>query len=108
MRPIETVPRAEVYTALETQPLGLTQTEAAARLARHGRNTITQLATSSLWRKGAANFTHLMALLLWIGGLLGFLAQLSELGLAIWMVNLINGAFSFWQEYKAEQATAAL
>lgn len=108
MRPIETVPRAEVYTVLETQPLGLTQTEAAARLARHGRNTITQLATSSLWRKGAANFTHLMALLLWVGGLLGFLAQLPELGLAIWMVNLINGAFSFWQEYKAEQATAAL
>ncbi len=108
MRPIETVPRAEVYTVLETQPLGLTQTDAVARLARHGRNTITQLATSSLWRKGAANFTHLMALLLWVGGLLGFLAQLPELGLAIWMVNLINGAFSFWQEYKAEQATAAL
>ncbi|MEZ4680843.1 MAG: hypothetical protein R2932_42185 [Caldilineaceae bacterium] len=27
---------------------------------------------------------------------------------AIWLVNLINGAFSFWQEHKAEQATAAL
>ena len=49
-----------------------------------------------------------MALLLWVGGLLGFLAQMPQLGIAIWLVNLINGAFSFWQEYKAEQATAAL
>ena len=47
-----------------------------------------------------------MALLLWVGGLLGFLAQMPQLGMAIWLVNLINGAFSFWQEYKAEQATA--
>jgi P-type E1-E2 ATPase len=31
-----------------------------------------------------------------------------QLGIAIWLVNLINGAFSFWQEYQAEQATAAL
>jgi len=40
--------------------------------------------------------------------LLGFLAQMPQLGMAIWLVNLINGAFSFWQEYKAEQATTAL
>lgn len=105
---IETVPLSEVYAALETQPAGLTQTEAAARLARYGRNTIDQIATGSLWRKFAANFTHLMALLLWIGGLIGFLAQLPQLGIAIWLVNLINGTFSFWQEYKAEQATEAL
>ncbi|HEX6033744.1 MAG TPA: cation-transporting P-type ATPase, partial [Anaerolineales bacterium] len=29
-------------------------------------------------------------------------------GIAIWMVNIINGAFSFWQEFKAEKATEAL
>jgi P-type E1-E2 ATPase len=31
-----------------------------------------------------------------------------ELGIAIWIVNLINGVFSFWQEYQAEKATDAL
>lgn len=31
-----------------------------------------------------------------------------QLGVAIWLVNLINGAFSFWQEFKAERATEAL
>jgi magnesium-transporting ATPase (P-type) len=60
-----------------------------------------------MW-KLLANFTHLMALLLWVGGLIGFLAQMPQLGMAIWLVNVINGAFSFWQEYRAEQATAAL
>jgi magnesium-transporting ATPase (P-type) len=54
-----------------------------------------------------ADFTHLMAILLWIGGLVAFLAQMPQLGIAIWMVNLINGAFGFWREYRAEQATAA-
>jgi magnesium-transporting ATPase (P-type) len=28
--------------------------------------------------------------------------------MAIWLVNYMNGAFSFWQEYKAEKATEAL
>ena len=31
-----------------------------------------------------------------------------QLGIAIWTVNVINGVFSFWQEYKAENATEAL
>ena len=31
-----------------------------------------------------------------------------ELGIAIWLVNIINGLFSFIQEYRASQATAAL
>jgi len=33
---------------------------------------------------------------------------MSQLAIAIWSVNIINGAFSFWQEYKAERATEAM
>jgi potassium/sodium efflux P-type ATPase len=106
--PMEALPPADIYTALGTQPQGLSHAEAAVRLQRYGRNTIHTVATTSLVRKFLANFTHLMALLLWVGGLLGFLAQMPQLGIAIWLVNLINGVFSFWQEYQAEQATAAL
>jgi magnesium-transporting ATPase (P-type) len=102
------LPVAAVYAALATQPDGLTQAEAAERLERNGRNAIREIKGTPLILRLLANFSHLMAMLLWAGGLIGFLAQMPQLGLAIWTVNLINGAFSFWQEYKAEQAVAAL
>lgn len=106
--PIHTLALADVYTQLNSQGQGLTTAEAVARLQRHGANTIHELQTRSLLHKLLTNFTHLMAMLLWVGGLLGFLAGMPELGLAIWIVNLINGFFSFWQEYQAEKATEAL
>ena len=89
--PIHTLPVGAVYTELASDPRGLTQAEAEARLRRYGRNTIRTLKAQSLTRKCLANFTHLMALLLWAGGLLGFIAGAPELGAAIWTVNLING-----------------
>ena len=49
-----------------------------------------------------------MALLLWGGGLLAILSGTVELGISIFCVNLINGFFSFFQEFKAEKATSAL
>ncbi|MCW5848483.1 MAG: cation-transporting P-type ATPase [Anaerolineae bacterium] len=98
----------DVYQALETSPQGLTLAEAQARLTRYGRNALQEVHGVPLWVKFLANFTHLMAWLLWAGGLVAFIAQLPQLGIAIWMVNVINGAFSFWQEFKAERATEAL
>jgi magnesium-transporting ATPase (P-type) len=97
-----------VYSALNTIPLGLTQAEAERRLQKYGRNTIQEVKGKPLILKFLANFTHLMAILLWVGGIVGFVAQMPELGVAIWMVNVINGIFSFWQEYRAEEATKAL
>lgn len=106
--PIETYPIHGVYAALASRPAGLNETETAERLRQYGPNRISEAPTQPLWRKLLANFTHLMALLLWIGGLVALAAGMPELAVAIWLVNLINGVFSFWQEYKAEQATAAL
>jgi P-type Ca2+ transporter type 2C len=106
--PIEALPSSEIYAALATQPHGLTDKEAGERLRHYGRNTIRQVTHQSFSLKFLANFTHLMALLLWVGGLIAFIAQMPQLGVAIWTVNLLNGLFSFWQEYKAEKATEAL
>jgi Ca2+-transporting ATPase len=49
-----------------------------------------------------------MALLLWVAGALAFAAGTPALGWAIWAVVLINGLFSFWQEYQAERSLEAL
>lgn len=107
-RPVHTLPAHEVRAALGTSQNGLTQEEAGRRRQHFGANTIREVSRKSLAVKLLANFTHLMAVLLWFGGLIGFLAQMPQLGLAIWLVVLINGVFSFWQEYKAEKATEAL
>jgi P-type Ca2+ transporter type 2C len=97
----------EVYRTLGTGPEGLSQEEAQQRLAIYGRNAISKI-PEDRFSALAANFTHLMALLLWAGGLIAFVAGLPQLGIAVWLVNLINGIFSYWQERKAEKATQAL
>ncbi len=105
---LHAIPLDIVYARLGCDSLGLTRAEATERLSRYGKNTLREERTDSLLVKFAGNFTHLMALLLWVGGAIGFVAQMPQLGVAIWTVNVINGVFSFWQEYKAEQAVAAL
>jgi magnesium-transporting ATPase (P-type) len=49
-----------------------------------------------------------MALLLWGAGFLSLLVGEWALALTIWGLVLVNGVFSFWREYRAEQAMAAL
>jgi magnesium-transporting ATPase (P-type) len=49
-----------------------------------------------------------MALLLWLGGGVALGAGMPQLAAAMWAVILINGLFSFWQEYRAERAAEAL
>jgi len=105
---IHTLSSSELYKMLASGPQGLSQAEAKARLYQFGPNLIRRVKRQPLWVKFLANFTHLMAILLWLGGLIAFAAQLPQLGIAIWFVNLINGLFSFWQEYRAERATEAL
>src|SRR5512143_1760174 len=107
-RPVHVLRPGEVWAALGSRPQGLSPDETAARLARFGPNAIREVRGKPLVLKFLANFTHLMAILLWVGGLIGFLARMPQLGIAIWSVNLINGIFSFCQEYRAEKAAAAL
>ena len=97
----------EVYKTLGTGPEGLSHEQAQERLAHYGKNAISKI-QKKRFTALAANFTHLMALLLWAGGLIAFVAGLPQLGIAIWLVNLINGFFSYMQERRAEKATLAL
>ncbi|MDD1715559.1 MAG: cation-transporting P-type ATPase, partial [Methanolinea sp.] len=106
--PVHALTVPEVYHLYATGPGGLTRAEAEERLRQVGKNIIREVKGKPLIFKFIANFTHLMAIMLWIGGAVGFIAQMPQLGLAIWMVNIINGLFSFWQEYRAEKATEAL
>jgi len=96
----------EAATGVDEQ--GLSSAEAARRLAEHGANAIRRPRRRGLPLRLLAQLTHLMACLLWVAGAIAWFVPLRELAVAIWAVNLVNGAFSFWQEYRAERATEAL
>lgn len=98
----------EVYTALKTGPQGLTQAQAEANQKEQGKNVIEEKKKKSVLVIFLSNFTHLMAILLWIAGIVAIFAGMPELGVAVWLVNVINGVFSFWQEHRAGKATEAL
>jgi len=98
----------ELYAGLQSRPDGLTQEDAQQRLAVFGPNLLKEAKGTPLIVKFLANFTHLMAIMLWVAGIGAFLAQMPQLGIAVWAVNVINGVFSFFQEYRAEKATEAL
>lgn len=101
--------------SLKTTAAGLTVAEAARRLAEFGPNHVEEVGREHLLLSFAREFTHFFALILWIAAGLSLLAEhfdpgqgMARLALAIVSVIIVNGIFSFWQEYKAEQAVAAL
>jgi len=97
-----------VYEALGSSPEGLTSEEAARRLQQYGPNILREARKTPIVVKLLANFTNVMALLLWAAAGMAFVAEMPQLGVAVIGVIVINAVFSFWQEYKAERATEAL
>lgn len=104
-----------LYTHLHSSAQGLSQAEAARRLARYGSNQIEKISGQTFFGKLLKEFTHFFALILWLAAVLAFVAEWKNpgqgmlmLGYAVLGVILVNGAFSFWQEYRAEKALDAL
>lgn len=97
-----------VFTNLQSSSNGLSSEEAANRLQKYGPNEIKKSEEESEWKSFFKNFVSMMAILLWISGAIAMMSGTVELGIAIWLVNIINGLFSFWQERAAKRATDAL
>ncbi|WP_308618421.1 cation-transporting P-type ATPase [uncultured Enterococcus sp.] len=93
---------------IDSSKSGLTDQEAQKRMEKYGKNVIATTQRQSMLKTFLTNFTSMMAILLWIAGFIALLTGTPELGIAIWLVNIINGVFSFWQQYRAQQATSAL
>lgn len=101
--------------SLRTGAQGLTSAEAARRLDEFGPNRIERVSRVPLALRLAHEFTHFFAIVLWAAALLAFITDvrapgqgMRALALAIVAVVVINGLFSFWQEYRAEEAFHAL
>jgi potassium/sodium efflux P-type ATPase len=93
---------------LGTRHEGLSADEAAARLLRVGANVLPKLHGPGLVRQFLYQLLHFFALMLWVAAALAFVGGMPQLGTAIVVVVLVNGAFSFAQEYQAERAVRAL
>lgn len=101
--------------SLQSAREGLSGSEAKRRLHEFGPNQIKTVRPESLFLTFLKGFTHFFALILFVASLLAFIAEgrdpgqgMGTLGGAILVVILINGLFSFWQEYRTERAIAAL
>ncbi|HSP51997.1 MAG TPA: cation-transporting P-type ATPase [Cryobacterium sp.] len=90
------------------QQRGLSGEEAEARLARDGPNSLPGLARTSPLRALAREFTHLLALLLWVASGLALLAGTPALAIAIVIVIVFNAVFAFAQNYRADRSTERL
>lgn len=98
----------QLMNKFQTGNEGLSHAEAARRLEKYGENTIRQAKRRSELLIFLENFTSLMAILLWVSGIIAIFAGMLELGIAIWAVNVINGCFSYWQQHAAQKATDSL
>ncbi|MGZ4268327.1 MAG: cation-translocating P-type ATPase [Solirubrobacteraceae bacterium] len=101
--------RPEVlFDRLGTRRAGLSPREAQRRLQQYGPNRIERRVGPSALRDLAAQFTHPLALLLWVAALLAFVTGTVALAAAIVAVIVLNAVFAFAQERQAERATEAL
>ncbi|QCB97816.1 cation-transporting P-type ATPase [Arthrobacter sp. PAMC25564] len=93
---------------LREASLGLSSDDVAVLRARFGSNTIPAERTRPWWSRLAAELTHFFALMLWAAAILAFVAGTPQLGWAIAAVVVVNGLFAFFQEARAERASAKL
>lgn len=105
----------EAFASLRSGPEGLSAAEAVRRLAEYGPNAVEEVRGESLTLRFLKGFAHFFAIILWVAAGMAFFAEwrdpgqgMAMLGFAIIVVIVVNGVFSFWQEYRAEKAILAL
>jgi calcium-translocating P-type ATPase len=93
---------------LRAAPTGLSAREAKRRLVEFGPNELRRRGGSRWWHDLVRQFTHPLALLLWLAAVLALVGKLPILTVAIVAVIVLNALFAFAQERQAERAVEAL
>ncbi|MDX2456355.1 MAG: calcium-translocating P-type ATPase, PMCA-type [Gammaproteobacteria bacterium] len=98
----------EILRDLESSADGLTTEEAKKRLAEHGQNVIPEKQQRTLLSIMLGQFTDFMIIVLLLAALIsGFIGEAQDT-IAILVIVLLNAIIGTIQEFRAEQAVAAL
>nr|RDS94882.1 cation-transporting P-type ATPase [Cereibacter sphaeroides f. sp. denitrificans] len=101
-------PAEACLEALDARPEGLTDAEAAARLARHGPNRLPEARTRGPIRRFLAQFNNVLIYVLLVASVVtAALQHWVDTGVILAVV-LANAVIGFIQEGKAESAMAAI
>ena len=105
----------EALITLRSGVNGLQAGEAHRRFLEFGPNRIREEHKRHWTLMVLREFTQLFSIVLWLAAGLAFILSrlapghgMARLGIALIVVILISGVFSFWQEFRVEKALAAL
>ena len=102
------VPASEVLRQLQTAPNGLTNVEAAKRLARYGSNVIKPKKRSDALALLLGQFKSPIILILIVAGVLSFFLGDPVNAVIILVIILVSSLLGFWQERSASDAVKKL
>ena len=101
----------EFFAKLDTSHKGLTDKQIEQKLSEYGENKLAEKKKTPLIFKLLKQFINFFAILMWVGAGLAFFAETVSpgegnlyIGFALVGVVLLNGLFTFFQEFKAEKA----
>ncbi len=75
-------------------PPGLSSSEVARKRHDHGTNILPEEKRSPPWLLWLRQMVHFFAIMLWVAGFLAVVAHMPKLGIAIFVIILINGTRS--------------
>lgn len=93
---------------LRTGREGLSSTEAKRRLLQYGPNELQRRGGRQWPKELARQFTHPLALLLWLAAGLLLIVGSNVVAAAVVLIIVLNAAFAFAQELEAERAVEEL
>ncbi len=106
--PIHSLRVPEVFQSLETSPNGLPTAEAASRLLLYGDNVLSEQPRQPKWQRFVNQIRHPFIVLMFLAVLISFWQKDWTLTLVILLLTITSSAFSYWREYRAEQAIEKL
>jgi calcium-translocating P-type ATPase len=106
--PIHSLRVQEVFQSLETSSNGLPTAEAESRRLLYGDNVLSEQPRESRWQRFVHQVRHPFIVLMLLAVLISFWQKDWTLTFVILLLTITSSVFSYWREYRAEQAIEKL